>query len=185
MQKPRTVIQKGDLKMQSMKLLIFSDSHGDERAMRQAIAFHPDAEVILFLGDGLAGASAIPEVSGGRAMIAVRGNCDSCFGLFSTLSSAREEEVIVLCGRRILLVHGHREGVKSGLGGIVSKARRLSADIALFGHTHEKYSEYRSDGEKPLYLFNPGSISRPASGKPSYGVLLLTESGVLLSHGEI
>lgn len=168
-----------------MKLLIFSDSHGSERAMQRAISLHPDAEAVLFLGDGFGGVCALPELSGDRALVAVRGNCDACFGLFGALSHVREEETLVLLGYRILLVHGHREGVKGGLGGLISKARRLSADIALFGHTHEKYSEYLSDGEKPLYLFNPGSISRPASGNPSYGVLLLTDGGVLLSHGEL
>ena len=36
-----------------MKCLVFSDSHGDSRNMREALARNPDAEVVFFLGDGL------------------------------------------------------------------------------------------------------------------------------------
>ena len=170
--------------MPSMKILVFSDSHGSERGIRRAISLHADAQGVFFLGDGLASASLLPELSSERFLIGVLGNCDSFFGLPSP-SGASEQELITLFGYRLLLVHGHREGVKGGLDTLIAKARRLDADAAFFGHTHVPYHAYLSDGEKPLYLFNPGSVSRPDRGNPSYGVLLLTEKGILLSHGEL
>ncbi len=37
-----------------MKCLVFSDSHGNVSYMKKALRLHPDAEVVFFLGDGLA-----------------------------------------------------------------------------------------------------------------------------------
>ena len=51
----------------------------------------------------------------------------------------------------------------------------------LFGHTHIPFEKYISDGEKPFYLFNPGSISLSAG---SFGVIELGDAP-LLSHGAI
>ena len=83
--------------MEKMKLLVFSDSHGNERAMRRALALHPDAEGVLFLGDGLASASLLPELSGDRFFFGVKGNCDSLFGLFSSASGL--EFTLLYCSR--------------------------------------------------------------------------------------
>lgn len=170
--------------MEKMKILVFSDSHGRDGGMKRALALHPDAEGVFFLGDGIREAAALAEGEPSRFFIGVRGNCDAgLLGLFGG-SMPREEEIVLL-GHRILLLHGHTVGVKGGLGGLVSLTDRRNADLALFGHTHEPLERYFSDGKKPFYLFNPGSISRPRSGEPTYGVITLTEGGILLSHGTL
>lgn len=171
--------------MEKMKILVFSDSHGRDGGMRRALSLHPDAEGVFFLGDGAREALALAEGEPNRFFIGVKGNCDGAlFGLLGG-TELREEEEIVLLGHRILLLHGHTVGVKGGLGGLVSLTDRRNADLALFGHTHEPLERYFSDGKKPFYLFNPGSISRPRSGEPTYGVITLTEGGILLSHGTL
>ena len=89
------------------------------------------------------------------------------------------------------MVHGHRYGVKSGMGALLSHAAARDADIVLFGHTHIPHEECIPVGTeiggvvltRPMYLFNPGSIGR--SGTPSFGTLSLTKDTVLLSHGEL
>ena len=63
------------------------------------------------------------------------------------------------------------------------KAKEKGADIALFGHTHEPYEEYLP--EYGLWLFNPGALSSPARGEPTYGLLTLSGANVLFSHGTI
>ena len=157
-----------------MKCLIFSDSHGDSRNMCEAISRNPDAEVIFFLGDGLADADRIALRGGTRAWLPVAGNCDHS-PIFKD-SLVRKTETINLSGQRIVYTHGDLYGVKYGMGGALRLAVETSATIVLFGHTHEPCEHY----ENGVYLFNPGSI---AAG--SFGVMLLSESGVLLSHGNL
>ena len=162
-----------------MKILILSDAHGETRKIERAIRLHPDAELILYLGDGSRGAcdvfAKLPQTV---AAVAVHGNCDGPFS-----GGLRDEEILDIEGRRILLCHGHRYGVKGGLGGLVAAAKRRGADVALFGHTHERYEEYLP--EYGLWLFNPGALSCPERGGPSYGLLTVSSGGLLFSHGEI
>ena len=161
-----------------MKCLIFSDSHRNTRNMNEAIARNPDAEVVFFLGDGLSDAELVSSHMDGAAWLAVAGNCDadpSFRGAFVPKTDA-----ITLEGQRIVLTHGDLYGAKYGVGGLLALAKERSADLLLFGHTHEPLERYEALGEGGVYLFNPGSI-----GAGSYGVLLLTEGAILLSHGKI
>ena len=160
-----------------MKCLIFSDSHGYDFYMSKALSQHRDAEVVFFLGDGLSDADSLAEADIGRSWIAVRGNCD-----FSSIFRGREtlkNEEITLEGYKILLTHGDICHVKYGLEELKSLAVLRGADIVLFGHTHTPHEEY-VNGEKPFYLFNPGSISRAGY---TYGILTLSPGCVLFSHG--
>ena len=159
-----------------MKCLIFSDSHGDVFKMERALNKHPDAEVVFFLGDGLSDADALASFDNKRMWIAVRGNCDFR-RLFCGRDTLKTEE-IMLEGKRIIATHGDVYQVKWGLENLKSLARKCKADIVLFGHTHLPYEEY-IDGEKPFYMFNPGSASQ------SYGILTVSEKYVLFSHGKI
>lgn len=72
----------------------------------------------------------------------------------------------------ILLAHGHSLGVKSGLTRLLYKAEEAGCRAALFGHTHRPYSGQAGG----IYLLNPGSLSRPGTGKPSYALLRLGEN---------
>ncbi|MCI7805035.1 MAG: metallophosphoesterase family protein, partial [Oscillospiraceae bacterium] len=57
-----------------------------------------------------------------------------------------------------------------------AKARSMGADIALYGHTHERFCAY----EDGLYIMNPGSTSCPRDGrKPSFGIIDVSPSGIM------
>ena len=163
-----------------MKCLCFSDSHGTSAYMRRALKMHPDAEVVFFLGDGLSDLEELIH-DRTRAWLAVKGNCDYISEVGG--SFVKKLDYITLAGKRILFTHGDLYGVKYGMDGITALARENNADIALFGHTHVPIEKYISEGESPLYLFNPGSIGVPYRCGTSYGIIELTESGVLFSHG--
>ena len=160
-----------------MKCLVFSDSHGAILTMKEALRAHKDAEVVFFLGDGLADLEYIRMSDSTRAYIAVRGNCDFRSVFMDT--EVKKVEKISLMGYNILLTHGDLYGAKGGVGGLISLARSEGADIVLFGHTHAPYEEYINEYEKPIFLFNPGSASH-SSG--SFGILTLDKT-VLFSHG--
>ena len=162
-----------------MKCLVFSDSHGTPHLMRCALALHRDAEVVFFLGDGLADAATLASEDPTRAWIAVRGNCDTT-DLFGS-SFVRKVDEITLDGRKIVLTHGDLYGAKYGVGGLINLARERGADIVLFGHTHIPHEQYVGDYGKPVWLFNPGSISYNGA---SYGIITLGGTP-LLSHGSI
>ena len=157
-----------------MKCLIFSDSHGDSRNMREALARNPDAEVVFFLGDGLYDADTVSVGDLTRAWLTVAGNCDIDRTFRGT--HAVKTDAINLEGHRIVFTHGDLYGAKYGLGGLIRLAGERAASVVLFGHTHTPCETY----ENGVYLFNPGSIS---SG--SFGVMTITASGILLSHGKL
>ncbi len=161
-----------------MKCLIFSDSHGNTRNMKEAIARNSDAEVVFFLGDGLNDADTLEANDATRAWLAVAGNCDY-MPLFKD-GFVKKTDSITLMGKKIVFTHGDLYGVKYGMGGLLSLAGERGADIVLFGHTHEALEKYYNLENGGAYFFNPGSI-----GDGSYGLLLLTDKGILLSHGRI
>ena len=166
-----------------MKCLVFSDSHGSSYGMLKALSMHTDAEVVFFLGDGLSDADSVEysdRMSGHvRAWFAVRGNCD-----FRNLFQNREVEKLAsvnLRNKKIVITHGDLYGAKYGMQGLSRLCENENADIVLFGHPHTPYEEYVS-GEKPHYLFNPGSVG---SSSFSFGIITLTENSVLFSHGTV
>jgi putative phosphoesterase len=71
------------------------------------------------------------------------------------------------------LTHGHRQSVKSGLSNLLYRTLELECKAAIFGHTHIPCMEF-AEG---VHLLNPGSLTRPLGGRPSYALLTL-EKGV-------
>ena len=170
-----------------MKCLVFSDSHGSAYFMERAIAMHPDAKIVFFLGDGIDDLSDIFNRYPGKSFLAVRGNCDrSIVALGRPIPKTDRIEIL---GKRIVYTHGDLAGVKFGIDGLILLAAETEADIILFGHTHSPVSAYipcdesnASAPKKPFYIFNPGSIGM--LGSPTFGILTLTEGEPLFSHGK-
>ena len=172
-----------------MEILVFSDSHGRVEGMRRALTLQvkrPD--LILHTGDGAGDLEYLQ--TRGVPTLAVRGNCD----LFTVSAHLTEDFVFEELGHKILMTHGHRYGIKGGMGGLLTHAVEIGADIVLFGHTHIPHESCIPVGEtigdkiltRPLYLFNPGSIGRNEDGEGlSFGTISLTEKSVLLSHGRV
>lgn len=177
-----------------MTYLILSDSHGRPDRIGEAIRrVRPDG--ILFAGDGLRDLSycELPAHLGAYPLWAVRGNCDwltSPVIVGGCPLEPEDEELITLEGVRILLMHGHRYGVKGGFGSAISRAIQRSADLLIFGHTHIPLELHLSpDGrrsdfsvQKPLTVFNPGSLG---DRRASFGTLTVQGGQMLLGHGEL
>ncbi len=173
-----------DLGKVYMKYLIFSDTHGSPRGMLSVIdrCIH-DTDGVIFLGDVCLDTGAVSEKYPDLPIYSVAGNCDLRGKL---LAPEESERLIEVDGIRILMLHGHTRSVKYYMGELEAFARRAGADVVLFGHTHERYLDYRNDEEKGLYIFNPGSASQSRDGlPPSFGVLTVMNGQVLLSHGDV
>ncbi len=150
-----------------MRLLVISDTHGSvEKAVELIRKGNYDA--VIHLGDLVRDAEAIRQETGAW-VIGVAGNMDGDF-------SPRNYKVLKTEFGRILLVHGHREKVKSGLTNLCYRAEEMDCRAVFFGHTHQAYYE-EEDG---LVLLNPGSLSLPYGwDPPSYAEVEITEEGKL------
>jgi putative phosphoesterase len=141
--------------MESQRLLVLSDTHGDNPFLEAVLrwACNDTFEAAIFLGDGiedLRRAGALTGFSGEWKM--VRGNNDY-------EASVPEAAVVEFGGHRFFLCHGHRYTLYSGNDRLIAAARKMEADVALFGHTHVPSLE----SAPGLLLVNPGSIGRPRS----------------------
>ena len=146
-----------------LRILVFSDSHGQYLPMKKAIEAQPQAEAIIFLGDGHRDFEYCKQFIKDKRIYAVKGNNDfHCEYPLRQLIS-EDNENIYIC-------HGHYEYVKSSLSGLLIKARENGCKIALYGHTHRQQTDY-CDG---IYVFCPGALYND-----EYGVIDITDNGII------
>ena len=158
-----------------VRLVVFSDTHGNFRAAREVIERNPEVYTFFFLGDGEAEIDKLKIVYPEKQILNVAGNCD-----YNSMTPATD---LYYAGKvRILYTHGHKLSVQYGVDELFNMTKQIGATIALFGHTHARYYEYR-DG---IYLLNPGSCSVPRDGlAPSYAFIDITPSGIMCNHAEL
>ena len=143
-----------------MRAIVISDSHGDTDACDRAILSVGKPDMIIHLGDIARDVDYIEAVYDDIPVYSVLGNNDF-------LRSGDHEACIELDGHKIFICHGHTLSVHRSYDRIISAAKRNGCDAALFGHTHIAVNEYPED----ILLLNPGSVSRPRSGSPSFAVI--------------
>lgn len=165
-----------------MKLLVFSDSHGRTAEMDEAVRAHlGSADAVLFLGDGLRDYMTLKELYSGRiGFFAVSGNCDGA--VYRETADAPLVRRISFEGFNFLMTHGHIQHAKHTADGLISLGASEGSDVVVYGHTHTPDNTYISEppgGQKPLRLFNPGSIS---SYPYSYGIIEIRGKSILLTN---
>ena len=133
-----------------MELIIVSDSHGLTEELTMIKERHVNVSTFIHCGDSELDTTS-PYLSGYKV---VRGNCDYDQTLPLELLIEKEQE-------RILVTHGHLNGVKTSLMGITYRAEESNATICCFGHSHllgiEKIGQ--------TLFINPGSIRIPRGRK--------------------
>lgn len=158
-----------------MKILVFSDTHHNTDLMIKALNTHKDdTDLIIHLGDNVSDTRIFSSICPHIANINIRGNCD--YNSFS--NDVKDEALFKIIGTNInaFACHGHRYCVKDGNDLIYQCARRNSARIAFYGHTHIADITERNG----IIIMNPGSASLPRSAEPaSYGVVRI-ENGEIL-----
>jgi len=134
-----------------MKLAILSDTHGNYPIAVKALESLEQVDYIIHLGDTTDDAEMI-ELALGREIIKLSGNCD--------LSKKYPELIITnIAGKKVLLSHGDRFMVKSGLTLIQKRAIQEKADVVLYGHTHRP-AILIIDG---VMFINPGTMNKNAT----------------------
>lgn len=164
-----------------MKALIFSDSHQSDTNMKKALEMHKNnLDLCIHLGDGTREFFFLSQEYPGIPFVYVHGNYEDAFAKGIDVT-----RILDLEGYRVFLTHGHAYGVKGGSSILTYKALEENCDIVMYGHTHQRENRYISGTElgRGLYIFNPGSTSRPNFGDhASCGLLEISKSGILLSH---
>jgi putative phosphoesterase len=168
-----------------IKVIIFSDSHGDVETMR-GVTEKEKPDIIIFLGDGIADAEKLSEKYPRINFIKVLGNVDS-------KNDSENEEWIKfaeICGKRFIITHGHtfidefKDYKQTDENRVKSRNDMLkfmsdnNADILLHGHTHEPYINRAQTPDKTSWIMNPGSIRRGGNFPAVYGVLKFDENGI-------
>lgn len=151
-----------------MRIVVFSDSHGNTSAISRALNAQKDARHVFFLGDCVNDVEAVCDRFPDKIFHIVSGNCDS----HSFLPSTAMEN---LNGTLIFYSHGHPYFVKQSFVPFLQAAESRGAKIALFGHTHTPLIRY----ENGVHLVNPGSLSLSREGGPSYAVIDIEENGIM------
>lgn len=139
-------------------IVVFSDSHGMPLPTKLNEVAR-EADFVFFLGDGLNGLGDMLLHDGFHA---VKGNCDAYCGF-------PDEELVQVENVKFLLTHGHEYRVKHDILPLLYRAQELGAQVALFGHTHFADEET----EQGVLLLNPGAISSPMIGAPSYAYFVV------------
>lgn len=153
-----------------MKLLVFSDSHGQLEPMRMAIE-QEKPQGIIHLGDHWRDSDRLAEEYPMLPLYRVAGNCD----LYRMESGCTELLLCKIEGVLLYLTHGHRQNVKSTLLSLRLAAQEAGARAALFGHTHSALCQEVGG----VLLLNPGAAQ---AFRGSYGVLEIKDGQI---HGTI
>ncbi len=148
---------------------VLSDTHRNAVTTRLAIQqMHAEGplDVLCFLGDCTADLPGIEQalaaIHSPAKLHAVRGNND----VFT--SDLPDEEVLHICGKKLLLAHGHLLRVKIHRIALLVRAQEAGVDAVLFGHTHQSECAYI----KGILLLNPGAAS---GARPTCAVLTIRE----------
>ena len=140
--------------MREFRVGVFSDSHGDEKALYDLMEKMGYLDAVCFLGDVSRDAMFLSDLCSqmpnNPPFYGVKGNND--------LASRLPDSMIAdLGGKRAYLTHGHL--VASPLA-LAYRALENECSIALFGHTHIPFYSY----EQGVLLVNPGSAGNYCRG---------------------
>lgn len=157
-----------------MRIAVFSDTHGFLQSIDTALEIAGPVDLVFHAGDISSDADYIREAYRYR-VYGVSGNCD-------TFSDYPGERLVKLEGKKILITHGHAYRVKYGYDKLLNRAKELSADVVVFGHTHCP----EIIKAKGILIINPGSLALPRRGKrPTFGILEISEGEIKSSINEL
>lgn len=137
--------------------------------MRRCIrSVRPDA--IIHLGDYFDDGEAMAEENPNIRIHQVPGNCDK----YRMIRYEPEVRCYPVGGVKVYMTHGHLHNVKMNIYKLLMEARKMEAQVVLYGHTHIADCHREEDG---LWVMNPGACG---SSGGSAG-LLEVDNGVILN----
>ncbi len=144
-----------------MECIIISDTHGNYPLAAEAIMKAGSVDRIFHLGDDADDAAMLEHILS-KQVEKIAGNCD-------VPGKYPREIRVELENTCLLITHGDRYKVKSGLTELYRHAVSESASVVLYGHTHQA-AVVEING---ILFINPGSLQRGEQRK-SYARLSLS-----------
>lgn len=166
----------------SVRILLFSDSHGSKNIVTDIIEkYGKTCDALCFCGDGIPDLIEILEdihwSNNGeenipKAIIFAQGNGDNTN--YSLLTDERifltipQQIEFTAAGKKILITHGHRYNVYLGTKELKAEAEKIGASVVFYGHTHIANAQMKQNSKtkEKISILNPGSCSLPRSGMP-------------------
>ena len=148
-----------------MKIVIMSDTHGNYPLALRACEMAEPVDAIIHLGDGAEDVQLLEAVLP-QPVISVAGNCDSG-------STAPREFLWESGGKRVLLVHGDRYGVKTDLSRLEQRGLQIAADAVFYGHSHHALVTTQSG----MLFVNPGTLM-DSEAPATFAILEITSEGM-------
>ena len=132
-----------------MKILVVSDSHGDNKTLKSIAAMHPDCDYYFHCGDAQANQEDVAPFA------AVRGNCDY-------MANNLPKYLLVNTKEGLIVV----EHIPFYLF-TLEDLKKKNCLLYLVGHTHIKDDKV-AEG---IRIVNPGAIVYPRDGSKSYAII--------------
>ena len=144
-----------------MKVLIISDTHGYDDNMFAVIRREQPLDMVIHCGD--------IERSPGKLIKEANCPVHLVSGNNDYMLNLPQVDIFDLCGKRVLLLHGHNYRIYREQTPLFLLAEENQADIVMFGHLHEPIIQ--TDGR--ITIVNPGSLTYPRQhgSKPSYVIM--------------
>lgn len=150
-----------------MKVIVFSDVHGEQNIIDRIIEWNPDSDYILSLGD----TELTEEYLMNHDIVMIKGNYRHDPGFVY-------ERTLEIEGKMIFMTHGHKHSVHRGTKKLAKLAIENDYDIVLYGHTHI----VRIEKVGKVHILNPGSCARPRNMlPPTYMILDITKGGLTIT----
>ena len=164
-----------------MKILVFSDTHGQPTFMNDAVKehlAHRPVDMLIHLGDGWRDFAELRTRYPNIPAHAVKGNCDE----WSTVCKLPTSQIVTAENFTLYLTHGHNFHVKNDILMAAENAARAKAQILLYGHTHMSDDHRESTVYGTVRCINPGSAG--AGFRPSYALLEIVQGQLLCGFGK-
>ena len=153
-----------------MKILVISDTHGDNRRVYDIFDRLPKIDLVIHCGDYKKDADELAKHIGQIRIESVKGNCDSHL---STDFSIVETEA-----GDIFVTHGHDFGVNYSLDGLAEVALDYGCKAVCFGHTHMPLCIEH----KGILMVNPGSLNEPRGASCASCAVITTEKDAFYAN---
>ncbi len=155
-----------------MRVIVFSDSHGNVDGMKSALE-RERAELIIHLGDVSRDASNVAQLYS-KPLISVAGNCD----IFPSVPYVTVTEID---GVYVYICHGN--ALYGDERAVAHEAKANGCSLAFFGHTHVPLDTVIEG----VRVINPGSISKPRTEErlKTYALGEISAKGIKMNICEL